>query len=105
VKFGDGNGYGFRAIYRWVYVWYDKFVERDEELNCLRKETVFEAQRTFFTLVVGGGKSFTWKGWDVRWGIGNVLFWWNSLWGQAAYDPAAAYKTSPLLYMHLRRPL
>ncbi len=58
-------------------------------------------QRSFFTLLVGAGKSFRWRGMDVKYGIGNVLFLWNRAWWQAKFDPVAIYKTTPMLYLYV----
>ncbi len=63
----------------------------------------FYFDRGFFTLLVGWGYRKKWRGWDVKYGLGNIVFLWNRAWPMALYDPTNIYKTTPLFYFHVGR--
>ena len=63
----------------------------------------FYFDREFFTLLVGWGYRKKWRGWDVKYGLGNIVFLWNRAWPMALYDPTNIYKTTPLFYFDVGR--
>ncbi|NPA79507.1 MAG: hypothetical protein GXO29_00445 [Thermotogae bacterium] len=65
----------------------------------------FTSRRGLFTLLVGFGKEQGWKGWNLSWGMGNVMFLWFKAWLNISEvsSPAGLYKILPLLYVHLSR--
>ncbi len=85
-----------------VYGWREICLDWDNvQKECREKKITFSSVREFFTLTIGAGKSFRWRGMDVKYGIGNVLFLWNRAWWQAKFDPVAIYKTTPMLYLYV----
>ncbi len=86
-----------------VYTWRYKCTKIDERGQCLEKELKFYPNREFFTLLVGWGYRKKWRGWDVKYGLGNIVFLWNRAWPMALYDPTNIYKTTPLFYFHVGR--
>ncbi len=65
----------------------------------------FKSRRGLFTLLVGLGKRQKWKGWDLSWGMGNVMFLWFKAWLNVSEvtSPVGLYKVLPLLYVRLSR--
>ena len=86
-----------------IYAWRYECVRTDEGGACLERELRYSPDREFFTLLVGWGYRKKWKGWDVKYGLGNIVFLWNRAWPMALYDPMNIYKTTPLLYFHVGR--
>jgi len=75
-----------------TYGWYYRC---DEWLGseCVRPKLVHSFNRSTPTLTVGSGKEWEYRGFKIRAGVGNFLFFFNRLISTTKVDPTAVYNT------------
>ncbi len=88
-----------------AYGWYYRCVKWDPlplgGYECVEYVLVYSFRRSTPTLTVASGKEWRYRGFKVKAGVGNFLFFFNRLISTTKVDPTAVYLIYPVAYLYV----